>query len=640
MSIPPDAEERGVEVSDDAVIYEIGPDCTREDLAVSELYSATVNGIVDYGVFVDLSESLSGLVHDSELDGDRSYAVGEELIVRLIDVRENGDLGFTTADIDPSDHESTERDHEFETPEASDLEGALGETVALEGRVVRIEQTGGPTLFSVGDGSAIVPCAAFEEAGVRAYPDVEIDEAVRVVGRVERRGEGLQIEVESLTRLDSEDGNRVAKQVEDALADRAAAHETEALIEWEALDTLRPGLEEVARVLRRAILEGRPIRIRHHADGDGMCASVPTQRALENFADRVYEDPSASQHAIKRLPSKAPFYEMEDVVRDLNHALGSRDRHGQRMPLLLMLDNGSTEEDVPAYRTLSQYDVPIVAIDHHHPDPEAVESLLRAHVNPYLEGEDYAVTTGMLCVELARMIDPDLTDLDHVPAVAGLADRSDADAMSEYLALAEQAGYDEDELRDVGEALDYAAFQLRYNDGRHLADDLLDLGGDSERHRELISLLADRAERDVERQLEATLPRAEREELSNGAACFRVDLENFAHRFTYPPPGKTTGKIHDRKVADGGEPVITVGYGPDFAVLRSDGVRLDIPQTVTELTEELPGAGVSGGGHLVVGSIKFVEGKRETVLDALIEKLGEADLDEELGSAAVTGFED
>ena len=640
MSIPPDADERGVEVSSDAVIYEVGPDCTGEDLAVGELYSAEVNGIVDYGVFVDLSDSLSGLVHESELDGDRSYTVGEELIVQLIDVRENGDLGFTTVGIDPSDHETERRNHEFETAEASDLEGSLGQTVAFEGRVVRIEQTGGPTLFRIGDGSGIVPCAAFEEAGVRAYPDVEIEEAVRVVGRVERRGEGFQIEVESLTRLDGEESDRVADRVEDALTERAAPHETEALIEWEALETLRPGLEEVARVLRRAILEGRPIRVRHHADGDGMCASVPTQRALENFAERVHSDPSASQHAIKRLPSKAPFYEMEDVVRDLNHALGNRDRHGQRMPLLLMLDNGSTEEDVPAYRTISQYDIPIVVIDHHHPDPDAVQSLLRAHVNPYLEGEDYAVTTGMLCVELARMIDPDLPAIDHVPAVAGLADRSDADAMSEYLALAENAGYDESELRDVGEALDYAAFQLRYNDGRHLVDDLLDLGDDSERHRELIDLFADRAERDIERQLDATLFRAEREDLDNDAACFRVDLENLAHRFTYPPPGKTTGKIHDRKVADEGEPVITIGYGPDFAVLRSDGVRLDIPRTVTELTEELPGAGVSGGGHLVVGSIKFVEGKRETVLDALVEKLGEADLDEQLGSAAVAGFED
>jgi len=76
--------------------------------------------------------------------------------------------------------------------------------------------------------------------------------------------------------------------------------------------------------------------------------------------------------------------------------------------------------------------------------------------------------------------------------------------------------------------------------------------------------------------------------------------------------------------------VITVGYGPDFAVLRSDGVRLDIPEYVTELTDEIAGGGVSGGGHLVVGSIKFVEGMREEVIDALVEKMADAEIDEDL----------
>ncbi len=47
-----------------------------------------------------------------------------------------------------------------------------------------------------------------------------------------------------------------------------------------------------------------------------------------------------------------------------------------------MLDNGSTAEDVLAYETLAHYDIPIAVVDHHHPDPEAVEHLLDAHVNP------------------------------------------------------------------------------------------------------------------------------------------------------------------------------------------------------------------------------------------------------------------
>jgi len=79
--------------------------------------------------------------------------------------------------------------------------------------------------------------------------------------------------------------------------------------------------------------------------------------------------------------------------------------------------------------------------------------------------------------------------------------------------------------------------------------------------------------------------------------------------------------------------VITIGYGPDFAVLRSDGVRMDIPNMVAELNEAFPGAGVSGGGHLVVGSIRFVSGMRETILDALVEKMADAEIDEELHSS-------
>jgi RecJ-like exonuclease len=330
---------------------------------------------------------------------------------------------------------------------------------------------------------------------------------------------------------------------------------------------------------------------------------------------------------------------MEDVTRDLNFALEGRVRHGQKLPFLLMLDNGSTEEDVPAYESLKHYDVPIVVVDHHHPDPEAVDPLLTEHVNPYLYDLDYAVTTGMMSVELARLVHPDITDdLGHVPAVAGLSDRSEADAMDDYLALAEEAGYDRDDLEAVGEALDYAAHWLRYDEGETLVSDVLNVGCDDEtRHEELVEFLSTRAERDVGRQLDAVRPHVETERLDSGVRLHRIDLENFAHRFTYPAPGKTTGELHDEMVHEHEEPTITIGYGPDFAVLRSDGVRLDIPEMVTELNDELPGAGVSGGGHLVVGSIKFVKGRREDVIDSLVDKMGDADLDEELSAA---GLED
>ncbi|AUX08607.1 archaea-specific RecJ-like exonuclease [Halalkaliarchaeum desulfuricum] len=611
-------------------VYDLSPNCTLEDVSEGAYYHAVVNGVVDYGVFVDVSDVVSGLIHESNLD--ERYEVGDRLIVELEEVRENGDVAFDV--VDPDDYRTEAIEHE---PEITDVEMlSPGAEVTIEGLVVQIKQTDGPTIFHVNDGTGIVPCAAFEEAGVRAYPDVAVDDPVRIAGSVENHQGSRQVEVDELSALADERAHEVTETVEERIDERAEPIDVEPLVEWEAFEPIREDLRELASLLRRTVLEGRPIRVRHHADGDGMCAAIPVQHALEAFVRDVHGDPDAPRHLFKRLPSKAPFYEMEDVTRDLNFALEGRARHGQKLPLLLMLDNGSTEEDVPAYENLAHYDIPIAVVDHHHPDPEAVEPLLDAHVNPYLHGEDYRITTGMMCVELARMLVADVgDDLEHVPAVAGISDRSRAEAMEEYIALAADAGYDRDALVDISEALDYAAHLLRYSDGETLVNDALNVGCDDEqRHRELVEFLSSRSRRDVDKQLAALEPHVEHERLASGAHLYRVDLDNFAHRFTYPAPGKTTGNLHDRKVTETGEPVITIGYGPDFAVLRSDGVRLDIPQMVTELNEELPGSGVSGGGHLVVGSIKFVKGRRSEVIDALVEKMADAELDEALSSAA------
>ncbi|MCQ4333986.1 S1 RNA-binding domain-containing protein [Natronomonas sp. F2-12] len=624
------AGEAGTDPTD-RVVYDLAPGCTLDDAEEGALYLATVNGVVEYGVFVDLSKHVSGLVHESNLDGE--YAVGDELIVELVEIRENGDIGFEDVDLDP---DSTDRTAVIpdDDVDIGGLSGRIGETVSVEGDVVQIKQTAGPTILSIRDGTGIVPAAAFEAAGVRAYPEVDLDDVVRVTGTVEAHEGAPQLEVDQLTRFDGAAEREVRASVDAELRARAEPAETEPLIEWPAFETLREDLEDIARRLRTAVLDSRPIRVRHHADGDGMCAALPVQLAVENFIAEVHADPDAPRHLFKRSPSKAPFYEMEDVTRDLNFALEDEERHGQRLPLLFMVDNGSTEEDVPAYRALDQYDVPILVADHHHPDPDAVAPFLEAHANPYLHGEDYRITTGMMCVELARMIDPSITDdLEHVPAVAGLADRSKADAMDEYLDLAAEAGYEKDDLDDIVEALDYAAHWLRYQSGPNLINDALNLDCDDEaRHRELVDFLSSRARRDVEEQLADAEPHVEHEQLDNGTHLYRLDVENHARRFTYPAPGKTTGELHDRKVTETGDPVITIGYGPDFAVLRSDGVRLDIPNMVSELQTEIEGAGVSGGGHLVVGSIKFVPGMRESVLEALVEKMEAAELDEELRS--------
>jgi RecJ-like exonuclease len=155
--------------------------------------------------------------------------------------------------------------------------------------------------------------------------------------------------------------------------------------------------------------------------------------------------------------------------------------------------------------------------------------------------------------------------------------------------------------------------------------DLLGLSGNPDRHQALVRHLVDQANAAIAEQLEASLPHVEARTLENGVHLFLLDVELHAHKFTFPPPGKTSGEVHDRLIQKNpGVPVVTIGIGPDFAVLRSRGVLMNIPKMVRELRQEMVGGGVSGGGHLVVGSIKFVEGMRGQVLAALIGKIAGA----------------
>ncbi|PKG31188.1 MAG: phosphoesterase, partial [Methanoregula sp.] len=358
-----------------------------------------------------------------------------------------------------------------------------------------------------------------------------------------------------------------------------------------------------------------PFILRHQADAAGICSSVAIEQAVVSLIRESGGDFDADYFLFKRAPSKAPFYEIEDITRDLDFALKDHARFGQKIPLVLLTDNGSTEEDEPAYRIASVYDIDFAVIDHHHPDA-TIDKYLRAHVNPYHVGGDFGITAGMLGTEVARLINPKVEPIiRHLPAVAGVGDRSEAPERALFLSLVRDS-YPEEVCRDIALALDYEQFWLRFNDGREIVKDILNITGNTERHRNLVRLLVEGANTMIEDQMNACMPHVVPRVLANEAHCFLIDVEIHAHKFTFPPPGKTSGEVHDRLCkAHAGEPVVTIGFGPDFAVLRSRGVHMNIPRMVRELRTEIPGGGISGGGHLVVGSIKFVEGMRDVVLE-------------------------
>lgn len=609
-----------MEDTEDIIVYRLGANCSLDEVEEGKTYLGRVQGFAPFGVFVQLNDRVKGLVHKSNVK--LQHTERDPIIVHVLQIRSNGNIDLE--EVTPTVYQTLNVTKKTTSVLLADIGKKIGRTILIEGEVAQIKQTSGPTIFTIVDESGTANAAAFVEAGVRAYPEVELGDIVALTGEVMQRNNQLQIEVSSMEVMEPEGAARVRERIDAALDRRAEPEDLPFFIESEVLDALRPQMRQVAKEIRKAILTARPIILRHHADADGICAAVAIEQAVTALIRESGGDFDAEYFLFKRSPSKAPFYELEDITRDIDFALKDNVRYGQKMPLILLMDNGSTEEDMPSLKIARIYDLPVMVVDHHHPD-EIVDDYLIGHVNPYHVGGDYGITAGMLGAEIARMINPKVADqIRHLPAIAGVGDRSEAQERARYLALVAPE-YSEDDCRDIALALDYEQFWLRFSDGREIIKDILNLSGNPDRHERFVDLLVEEANRAIEEQLEAIMPHVESRILPNGARLFMLDVEIFAHRFTFPPPGKTSGEVHDRLVREHpGEPIVTIGFGPDFAVLRSRGVMMNIPRMVRELHSEIVGGGVSGGGHLVVGSIKFVEGMRDVVIESLIKKIGEA----------------
>jgi RecJ-like exonuclease len=617
-----DKMELCIRCSKKPLVHILDQACDTSDVVVGDVYQGKVNGLANFGAFVDLNDHVRGLAHNKYLKSKPE--VGDIILVNVRSIAPNGNIELEPVEL--KEYNTVEVEKDLPISKAEKLGKQVGKLVCIKGEVIQVKQTGGPTIFTIADDSGQVFGAAFERAGIRAYTDIDSEMMVRVVGEATLRNGQVQIEIRSMKRLWAKEASAVKEQIERAIDRRAEPFDPGFLVKSEVITRLKPAMLEVAKEIRRAIHKSRPIVIRHHADADGITAAVAIETAILPLIKEV-GGPDAEYYNYRRAPSKAPFYELEDVTKDLAYALEDQTRHGQKMPLVILMDNGSTEEDVPAMKQAQVYGLEMLVVDHHHPN-EVVDQYLIAHVNPAHAGGDFGITTGMLATEIARMIHPDVeSKIKHFPAVSAVGDRSEALEAAEYIKLVAEK-FQREDLKKIALALDYEAFWLRFNEGRGLINDILCLGR-LDRHQRIVDLLCEQANGMIDEQLRASLTNVKSTRLPNGVVMNVLDVENFAHKFTFPPPGKTSGEVHDRLCQKfAGKPVVTIGYGPDFAVLRSRGVKMNIPQMVRELMAEIPNGGVSGGGHLVVGSIKFVGGMRKEVLAKLAEKIAACSVDD------------
>ena len=137
------------------------------------------------------------------------------------------------------------------------------------------------------------------------YPELEVDDVVEILGEVSIHGGKIQIESETIEKLDKTEEEKLKELIDKSIDQKAQPTDTSVMIEnSEVLNKLRPKLAEAAKAIRRAILDGRSILVRHHADADGICAGIAVEQAVLPILREESNDADAEWHFFKRSPRR------------------------------------------------------------------------------------------------------------------------------------------------------------------------------------------------------------------------------------------------------------------------------------------------------------------------------------------------
>lgn len=491
----------------------------------------------------------------------------------------------------------------------------VGEPVRLEGEIASVRQTSGPTIFEVADETGVVECAAFVEAGVRAYPEIEMGDVVRLDGEIERRRGDLQVETEELTALAGDEQQAVVDRLTAALDEQTRPPEVEPLADEPAIEAIEEPLRDAAHAIRRAVVQSRPIVVRHAATADGYVAGAAIERATLPLVAEEHETADAVYHYFDRRPLEDRFYEMDDVTNDVTTMLENRERHGEKLPLVVLVGAGATRESADSYELLSIYGADSLVIDGGRPDEE-VADLVEVMVNPYLGDAEADVPAAVLAANMALSVNPDVRDdLAHLPAVSYWEDTP-----AVYADLASEAGYDADAVSDLRAAISLEAYYHSYEDKRELITDLLF----EPEHRDLAGHVAEQFREKLETELETARPHMTLR--GYGDVTYRVlDVESFTHRFDFPASDLLLAALHRSERGQTGGPLVTLGVDEAELLIESDE-PVDLRAVVEKATEQVPDAGLQAKGT-TDGKLKFLRGERDAVEDAVVQAIAEV-LDE------------
>ena len=494
-----------------------------------------------------------------------------------------------------TEEDADEPDADIDRVEVDSLGDHVGETVRLEGAVASVRQTSGPTVFELRDETGIVDCAAFVEAGVRAYPEIEADDIVRLDGEVRVRRDEIQVETESLVKLEDEALAAVESRMDQALDDRASPENVDPLADDPVVDAVADDIVAVATRIRRAVIESRPIVVRHDATTDGYVAGAAIERAVLPLVEEEHAAADAVYHYFDRRPLEDGVYDMNDATKDVTRMLGDRNRHDEKLPLFVFAAAGSTAASLDGLELLDIYDAPRVVLDGQAPDDVIAEE-----IDSLVTLDDRTATT--IAATVAAAVNDDVReDVTHLPAVSYWAETPDV-----YTEIAANVGVDEAAAERLRQAIALEAFYQSYEDKRQLVIDLL-----FEKRTGLAEQVSEQFVTKLEAELDTARPNLD-DRTVDGTTVTVLDTEAYTHKYDFPPTRLLLDELSRRL-----DSTAIVGLGTDELHIRST-TDLDLDAIVDSVSAAVPNAGVSDPGARQP-KLEFLAGERDAVTEAVVE---------------------
>jgi len=499
----------------------------------------------------------------------------------------------------------------------------LKEKVKVNGCVERIVQTKGPTIFIISDGTGSLALKGFQKPGERAFPEIDIGNNIKSIIEVSEFDGQLEGEIKKISKLTDEESKKLSEKIEEIQLKRAKVDEPNFLIKSPILDKLKNRFIKAATEIRLAIIQQRPIIVRHHNDTDGYSSGYALERAILPLIEKEQGSEKASWEFFLRAPCAAPFYEIDDSIRDSANSLRNVAKFSNKMPLVIIADNGSSPEDLMAIKHGKIHGMEFIVIDHHYSSEDVISKEVLTHINPFLVGEDGShFSAGMLCTEFARLVNPDVKNINQIAAMAGLADRIDIGnpkAVEEYIKIAKREGYSKELLHDIATVIDFVSAKIRFMEVREYIEVLF--GEPREKQKELVNLMAPHIRKMSEKGLAIGKANTKSEKIGK-TTLLTLDIEKTFPGFGfYPKPGMSVGMVHDdvqktKKITN----LVTAGIMNTAITLRAtDESNFSVHDLITFLNKKLPNSFVEGGGHKNAGSITFLPYKKDDVVKGLKE---------------------